>query len=331
MWNFIDDSGAFSWDNKGKSLFCGVTVPDSELSELERRFLDWKHSVVGNSQRELKGQELTANQLHAFAYRVLPWSKRDIHLTLTGGDTSVTAEGYLKRLRDQAAELFRLSSELCARHDNEKLRELYRQMSGWVRNRSTTNVFWIIVLQQAIFDTLQHAIVRFADPEHDHEFENIEFVIDRSFIRRDEHLTFWNEWLRCDLMKSSRADIMTIKQWGPEHPFKRKYRIYKGLSDYRDLFHQHTNFQDSKSAIGLQIADICANIFYRYFRDDPDTRAFDMLRPRIVGKDGVVIHMVGVNETSLHKDDLSNHVSAFDLHNWKRMADERSSDSASHD
>jgi len=40
MWNFIDDSGAFSWDNKGKSLFCGVTVSDSELSELERRFLD---------------------------------------------------------------------------------------------------------------------------------------------------------------------------------------------------------------------------------------------------------------------------------------------------
>jgi len=34
MWNFIDDSGAFSWDNKGKSLFCGVTVSDSELSEL---------------------------------------------------------------------------------------------------------------------------------------------------------------------------------------------------------------------------------------------------------------------------------------------------------
>jgi len=110
-----------------------------------------ERSVVGNSKRELKGQELTANQLHAFAYRVLPWSKRDIHLTLTGGDTSVTAEGYLKRLRDQAAELFRLSSELCARHDNEKLRELYRQMTGWVGNRSTTNVFWIIVLQQAIF------------------------------------------------------------------------------------------------------------------------------------------------------------------------------------
>lgn len=138
-------------------------------------------------------------------------------------------------------------------------------MSGWIRNRSRANVFWIVVLQQTVFDTLQHAIVRFADPEYDNEFENIEIAIDRSSIRREEHLVFWKEWLRRDLMKSSGADIMTVKEWGPNHPFKRKYEIHKGLYDYNDLFHKHTDFHDSKSMMGLQIADICANVFYRYF------------------------------------------------------------------
>jgi hypothetical protein len=324
LWNFIDDSGAFSWGNKGKSLFCGVTVSDVELPSLEQRFLDWRRGVIGNSRRELKGHELTPNQLYSFSYKVLPRTIRDIHLTLTGGDTSVTDESYLERLRDQAAEMFRLSSELCAKHKNDRLVETYRQMSGWVKNRSTSNVLWIVALQQAIFDTLQHAIVRFAGPEQSSEFENIEIAIDRSFIFRDEHRVFWTEWLRNDLMKPSRiGTIMSIKEWPPDHPFKRKYRMHKGLVNYGDLFHNHTGFHDSRSMIGLQVADICANICYRYFREDSDTRAYDALRPRVVGRDGYEIRIVAVDESSLHKDDLSNHVSEFDLEEWKRLADER--------
>src|SRR5262249_42502957 len=98
--------------------------------------------------------------------------------------------------------------------------------------------------------------------------------------------------------------------------------------DYRDLFQTHTDFYDSKSMIGLQVADICANIFYRYFRDDQDSRASDMLMPRVVGKGGSVIHIVTVDDRSLHKDDLSNHVTEFSLEDWKRLADERSKPSA---
>ena len=323
MWNFIDESGSFSWASKGQSLFCAVTVSDAELPKLEKRFVAWKRSVAGNSKEELKGQVLTPNQLYSFCTKVLPRTARDIHLTLTGGDTGVTAESYVEKLRDQAAELFHISSELCAKCSNERLTETYRQMSGWGKNRSTSNVLWIVVLQQTIFDTLQHAIVRFAEPAQSQEFEHIEFVIDRSFIRRDEHRAFWGEWLRTDLMKSSRlGTIIAIKDWPPEHPFKRKYRIHKGLCDYGDLFHKHTDFYDSKSFIGLQVADICAHIFYRYFRDNVDTRAFDMLRPRVVGRDGYVIRNITVDDRSLHRDDLSNHVREFDLEEWKRRADD---------
>jgi len=290
MWNFIDDSGSFSWGhNKGKSIFCGVTVSDVELPDLESRFLAWKRTIVGNSTQELKGSQLNANQLYSFSYKVLPPNRRNIHLTLVSGDTSITDESCVERMRDQAAELFRLSSELCAKYKsdenkNDKIIETYRQMSGWVGKRSTVNVLWIVVLMQAILDTLQHGIVRFAEPEFSCEFENIEFAIDRSFIHREEHLQFWKAWLRADLMKPSRiGTFIAIKNWPPDHPFNRKYRVYKGLVNLNDLFQKHTDFHDSKSMIGLQIADICANICYRYFRDDnADTRAYDTLRPYLV-------------------------------------------------
>jgi len=129
MWNFIDDSGSFSWGNKGKSLFCGVTVSDEELPELEKRFIAWKRSIVGDSGQELKGSHLTANQLVSFVSKVVPPSSK-IVLTVVGGDTSVTAETHVEKMRDQAAEIFRLSSELCAKYTsetnkNEKIVEFY--------------------------------------------------------------------------------------------------------------------------------------------------------------------------------------------------------------
>jgi len=326
MWNFIDDSGSFSWGNKGKSLFCGVTVSDAEVPELEKRFIAWKKSIVGRSAQELKGSDLTSNQLESFVMKVLPPSS-GVVLTVVGGDTSVTAESHVERMRDQSAEIFRLSSELCSKYTsetnkNQKIVEFYRQMSGWMGKRSTPNCLWIVVLLQTIFDTLQHGIVRFAEPEFSQEFENIEFVIDQSFIKRDEHLQFWKEWLRADLMKSSRRSILTVKQWPPDHPYKKKYLMHKGLYDYRDLFHNHTVFRDSKSVIGLQVADMCANICYRFYRSGhKDNRAYTRLWRRIMCEGGAEIHIITVDERSLHKGDLSELVGILDVEEYKRVAE----------
>ena len=71
MWNVVDDSGSFSWgNNKGRSLFCGITVSDAELPELQKRFLAWKRTVVGHSTQELKGKDLNGNRLFSFVRKV---------------------------------------------------------------------------------------------------------------------------------------------------------------------------------------------------------------------------------------------------------------------
>jgi hypothetical protein len=103
---FIDDSGSFNWHKPGKSLFCGLTVPDRGLEALYERFARWRRTIIGHSKRELKGSELTENQLALFATKVLVTADRDIWLTVVGIDTRQTQEAIINRLRDQAAIIF---------------------------------------------------------------------------------------------------------------------------------------------------------------------------------------------------------------------------------
>ena len=319
---FIDDAGGFGWRNPGISLFCGVTVPDRALDALLDRFVRWRRSIIGHSKRELKGEELTEAQLTSFAMKVLPGNVRDIWLTVQGTDTRRTRQDVIERFREQAGALFGRSSEICGDHDNPRLKEQYRQMSGWVRSRSVENVHWVIGLQESIANSLQHTIIRFMEPEDDPEFSCLRIFIDESFIRRDEHIAFWREWLRADLSKSSRAPAEIPDTWRPRsHPFIKAYSIYPGVLDLRRLFVENTGFFRSDKVLGLQIADTCAHALYRYHRGNGAAEAYERLRRRIVCRGGGEINMLLLNENSLHKDDPKDHAGIFDIEEYKRRAD----------
>jgi Protein of unknown function (DUF3800) len=320
---FIDESGSFNWHNPGKSLFCGVTVPDRGLDALYERFARWRRTIIGHSKRELKGSELTENQLTLFAAKVLVTTDQDVWLTVVGIDTCLTQEAIISRLRDQAAIIFDQSSRLAKEHHNAKLEETYRQMSGWVRNRSPQNVLWVIALIETLTKSLNHAIVRFAEPEDDVEFDNIKIQIDQSFVKRDEHVAFWREWLRVELAKSSRTErLITIKEWRErDHPFIKRYSIYPGIANLRKLYLNDTGFFSSERSPGLQIADICAHILYRHHRNAGADKAYTQLKRRIVCRRGAEINILHVDESSLHKDDPRNHVGVFDIEEYKKQAD----------
>jgi hypothetical protein len=321
---FIDDAGAFNWSNPGVSVFCGVTIPDRDLDSVLERFARWRRSIIGHSNRELKGSELTEPQLTSFANKVLPSKDRDVWLTVQGVDTSRTREKNIGEFRGQAATIFERCSELSNEHKNLRLKETYRQMAGWTKSRSNENVLWIIALHEAIVNSLQHSIIRFMEPKDDPEFNDLRIQIDQSFVRRDEHVTFWREWLRAELGKSSRKEpTVTPNTWRQRsHPFIQTYSIYPGLLDLRLLFVQKMGFFRSEKSPGLQIADICAHTMYRYHRGNGGQDAYQRLRPRIVCREGAEINMLHLNETSLHKDDPKNHVGIFDVEEYKRRADE---------
>ena len=151
------------------------------------------------------------------------------------------------------------------------------------------------------------------EPEDDVEYLPMNVLIDRSFIQREQHISFWREWLRNGLSKSSRPPMMIPNTWRPrEHPFIQTYEIRPGLLNFNKLMLQDTGFFLSHEHTGLQLADICAHTLCRYHRGLGAVAAYRRLRTRIVGRDGVEINQVVVDERSLHTGDPRNHVDVFD-------------------
>ena len=325
MRNFIDDSGSFNWHDRGRSVLCGVTIAERSLPATLERFKAWRSSIVGaRSAREVKGAELTPNQLNAFADIVVIDADRDVSLTVAAADTRATEEQVVRRLAEQASAMFQRTSEMCGDDGRLPLKEYYRELSGWARNRSPENVLWLAALEEAVTQTLQHCIVRFMEPGDEDEFASLSIAIDESFIRRDEHVAFWREWFRVAMMShAERSPLVIPRGWREQgHPFIRKFEIHPGVLDLNQLYVRDTGFFRSKDVPGLQIADICANICYRYHRGERGLPAYHKVRPRIVGRDGREVTIVHIDKSSLHQDDPRSHVTPLDIDESKRHADE---------
>lgn len=323
----IDDSGSFSWRNPGVSLFAGLLLPDRASTSVTDRFTRWKRTIIGKSKRELKGEELSDKQLYSFSYQVFPLIDHDPHLTVVGADTNLMDERLIRRCRDQVASQFAHCAKAVLEHNptNRRLARQYNEGAGWVRKRSPENFLWVNTLEEQILQSVQHIVAYFLEPEDDPEFQNIEIIIDRSFIRREPHVRFWKEWLRNGLLNRSHREhgFALPDTWRDRnHPFVRKYDR-GGLLEFNDLYQKHMRFDDSAAIVALQIVDICAHICYRYYRGDKSLRAYWQLRPRIVGEGGRPATVICFTEESLFKDAVENHVKMLDIEKMKAAAAER--------
>jgi hypothetical protein len=309
---FFDESGSFSWATPAISVMPHVIVPTGALSALESQFLLWKRVAIGQRKGELKGSSLSDAQLLDFVQAVLPVGGPKIVVGVVGVDTAQTQELHVAQARDQLARQFaHVRDLLLARNPpNKSLAQAYDELGNWTKNRSAVNFLWLWCAEESIWQSIQHAIAYFLEPDEDHEFEEIEITVDQSFIRRERHIEFWQEVLRLGLSNRSTTgrSFMVPTEWRERnHPFCRKYNR-DGYRDYTDLYRKHLVFTDSRTSIGIQIADICAQICRRFHRGDGGLEAYAFLRRRIVGKDGVAFTMKHFNQSSLHEDAEANHV-----------------------
>ena len=310
---FIDDSGGFSWTTHGVSLFCAATVPDRGLKSTLADFEAWKsrqrYFMEG---KELKGTDLSDKEQASFVNGVV-LKNAGVRLTLSGTKTiffkKEIAEQYIK----DAASILRATAKLCDSTNKTSLGDFYRRMAKWVSERSPENLMWIISLGSALRLSIQHSIVQFADQVHDSEFEDIEILIDRSFIKKTAHLDFWKEWLRNFLHDySSREPMQIPKEWAQRnHPFYKKHARVRGMVDWSDLFRRHMTFGESKDSLGIQIADICANIGYRKYSGTSKYRPYNLLRSRISGKHNTEMHYGVLDEACLLTGAPENHVRLY--------------------
>jgi hypothetical protein len=284
---FIDDSGDFGWATPQISLYCGVIVCVSSLVDLYRRHLLWKTSIVGpHRQREIKGSSLTDEQLESFA-RVVICPERHLKLTVVGMDTSLVPKAHLEKWRDGISHL---CQGVAAWSDSNSLPiagKQYREMSGWFWNRSPENLAQLLSLAALIWECFQNSIIYFHEPEFEPEFDDLEIVMDMSFIKRPEHEVFWREFFRTYATNRSRREPLGIPEAWKEggHIFEKKYFGSDSEVNMTPLFRQNMYFLDSKLSEGLQIADICANICSRYHRRKRSFEAYRLLQRFMVGPD----------------------------------------------
>jgi hypothetical protein len=310
---FIDDSGGFEWITPGVSLFCAVTVSDKTLDGITSNFIAWKErQSCRTAEGEVKGKDLSQLQQASFANAVILIGK-GLGLTLAGTKTSLFKKEIAEKVIQNTTDTVRAAAKWGEENEKPDWANFYKRMARWFGERSPENLMWLYSLGDAIHLSIQHSIVMFGDEADDCEFEDIEICIDKSFIGRPTHVEFWHEWLRNFLYnKSKREPTIVIREWSDRnHPFHRKYKSAGGICDWSDLFRNHVKFADSKDVLGVQIADICANICYRYFSGKPKYRPYRLLRSRIMGKHDSEIHYAVLDETSLLRDAPENHVSPY--------------------
>ncbi len=310
---FMDESGAFGWGTPGVSLMAVLVIPDGAMDGFSSRFLAWKSSIVGKSTREVKGSELDSNQLKSFVQQVLPRSERAPLLTVIGADTTVTQECHVTAVKDQLAAQYAHTARLLLERDppNKSLAQAYTEVSGWTRKRSAVNFLWIVAAERAIAEAVQLMICAFLEQEYDQEFENIDIAIDRSFIKESGPINFWQEYHRlAHLNRAKRGQaILVPREWRlRNHPYYRRYRVVPGISNLGDLLRSHMNFVDSKQSIGVQVADICAQVCRRFHGGDTNLEAYELLQKRIIGREGVKLLLIHFNQTSVFQDAPENYV-----------------------
>lgn len=282
---FIDDSGGFGWAPPQISLHCGVVVCSWSLVELFRRHFEWKRSMIGpHKKREIKASSLTDDQLEAFVRTVI-FAETDMKLIVVGIDTSLAAKDVFEKWRDGISLLCQGAAQWSNLQSFPVAERQYREMSGWLWNRSPENLALMISLGEVIWQSLQSAIIWFHQPRFEPEFADLEIVIDRGFIRRHEHELFWSEFLRTYLTNKSRHEPLGVPEdWAKTHHiFERTYSQNNHQLDLTPLFREHICFMDSQESEGLQIADICAHICLRYHRRKEWFGAYRLLRKFIVG------------------------------------------------
>jgi len=258
---------------------------------------------------EIKGSHLGSEELESFTREVLPTSEREPIVSIVAADTSLTREISVANARDQLAEQCAHAAKLLLQRDppNKPLAQAYTELSGWTRGRSTVNFLWIATSELAIAQAVQYAVLGFMEPEDDVEFENIEISIDRSFIKEERPITFWKEFIRLSHLNRSRSNVafQIPNTW--KHRDHRKYDG-GGYRDFTDLYRNHLNFVDSRSTVGIQIADICANICLRHHRGETDLKAYSNLQSRIMTPVGTSLLLKHFDERSVFSDGPEQHV-----------------------
>jgi hypothetical protein len=274
----IDETGDFAPGSALLSFFVAVKLTQHHdgLRTKEKQFREWlagipRHKLTPNG--EVKGSDLTDDELVAFAQSVI-CAEPAVRISYVQFRPSENPEELMKDFKAQEAAALEHASEQARQDGKTKMAEQYANMAIWHKNAKKMHYqhfIKLIMLRNLITLCFRQVVgvsillERLGEDAAHANLLNIEFKIDRDFVRGREPELYWKELLRTAFINSSDG-VPLLDEWQQTgHPFLTKYRQAEGPGlDFAEVFKNHCSFYDSHDAFEVQMADITAIIINRF-------------------------------------------------------------------
>ncbi|WP_428740185.1 DUF3800 domain-containing protein [Tenacibaculum sp.] len=288
----IDETGDFSPDSKLKSFFVAVLLQQQKgkLEMKKQQYELWLKTIPSekfNSKDEIKGSELDEEELYQFTemvYTKEPCVANQIICFLP----SENPESLMKSIKKIEVESIEKIVELVKDKDKPKWIDFYKKLSIWYKNAKKMNYqhfMKLILLRRLINRSFENAVgvsilYEMVDDSNSENLLNLEFKIDKDFIKGREAKQYWKELLRNSFHTYNQKNpIPTLQKWQEDgHPFLNKYKGKTGSElNLSKLFRENCDFLESDEHWEIQIADITGIIINRYFNRNKAQKAFENL------------------------------------------------------
>ena len=266
----IDETGSFAPQDHRFSFHVAAFVRGHQgLGERQRRqFFEWESQIPSSCRTplgEVKGAKLSHRQRRSFVDNVLTPDPQ-IGIVAFGAKPSDTPTTIIESHKAIALAEIAAASLECRKVRNAKMATLYYEMGNWIRKLSQQDFLKLLFLGQCIVGSFRCALPRSVVHEFDEELVNLQFVIDRSFIKDGSPLAFWREFLRNQLVQRVKLDPLPVPdEWYRDrHPFVVAFDRGDAL-DVGEIFRRQAGFVRSNSRYEIQIADVIASLYDRCF------------------------------------------------------------------
>lgn len=271
----IDETGDFDPKSTLNNFFISVHI-DQNVNKYkikQSQFKVWESSIQNKHKAqsgEIKGKDLPDDLLSNFYNEVIeakPTVLFSVVCIIPSENPVSTVE---KRKSWDSKEMERVIREAKNRNSTSWV-EGYTKILYWYNNRNYQTVLKMKCLEYLLGISLNRVlgwaqITYMLDKFDSTNIDNIQFKIDKDFIRADNVKQIWEELLRqfwLNYNKHYPLGIVPDFKQSSEYMMK-KFGYENGKLDVTEVFRQNISFVNSEKNWEVRMADIIGTILHRY-------------------------------------------------------------------
>jgi len=272
-------------------------IRPSSLAALSDAFERWKQLCrrkIPGRPEEIKSTQLSDEMCRSFVNKVVFAPGVYMWYCVYGVDVDGTTLEWGRLQRDHFASQYRAQIPIARAEGREKWARQAATLAGWIGSTPPRMQIKMAVLNVAVLQSLNQAIVESVVGGFDRELGELSWAIDLGFLK-DRSTSFWKELLRSGMAQvSQREPIIQITDWPADHPFLVEF-VSEGRGKYTKLnpeLPKRIDFHDSSDSIEIQVADIIAGIMRKKYIDGWRRPYMTKLKERILRKESAELHLL---------------------------------------